>query len=155
MSGSSISPRTRKVLKWGAIAFGCYMWVGIIGAIIDAPKATLTPVEVAPSSQVEARNSVPVVLVADSAKPEPEHAPPVYSAPAPVPTLPNAEPPPVEPAPVVKAEKKATGIIVYVTRTGDHYHRGGCSSLRKSRIETTLEEARQVYEPCHRCHPPR
>ena len=46
--------------------------------------------------------------------------------------------------------------IVYVTRTGSKYHRDGCSSLSKSKIEITLKEAvEEGYEPCKRCKPPR
>ena len=46
--------------------------------------------------------------------------------------------------------------IVYVTRTGSKYHRDGCSSLSKSKIEIALKEAfDQGYEPCKRCKPPR
>lgn len=44
--------------------------------------------------------------------------------------------------------------LVYVTRTGECYHRDGCSYL-KSRIEITLEDAvNQGYRACSRCHPP-
>lgn len=46
-------------------------------------------------------------------------------------------------------------IVVYVTRSGSKYHRDGCSSLSKSKIEITLKEAiEQGYEPCKRCKPP-
>lgn len=46
-------------------------------------------------------------------------------------------------------------IIVYVTRTGEKYHRESCSYLRQSKIETTLSEAiEDGYTPCSRCHPP-
>ena len=46
--------------------------------------------------------------------------------------------------------------IVYVTRTGSKYHRDGCGSLSKSKIEITLKEAvEEGYEPCKRCKPPR
>ena len=44
---------------------------------------------------------------------------------------------------------------VYVTRTGKKYHRGGCSSLRRSKIPISLAEAKQRYGPCGRCNPPR
>lgn len=45
--------------------------------------------------------------------------------------------------------------IVYVTRTGAKYHRDGCSSLSKSKIEITIKEAKdQGYGPCKRCRPP-
>ena len=43
---------------------------------------------------------------------------------------------------------------VYVTRTGAKYHRAGCSSLSKSKIPISLEEAeRKGYGPCARCKP--
>ena len=46
-------------------------------------------------------------------------------------------------------------VAVYVTRTGKKYHRDGCSSLRRSKIEVSLAEARQRnYGPCSRCNPP-
>lgn len=46
--------------------------------------------------------------------------------------------------------------IVYVTRTGSKYHRDGCGSLSRSKIEITLKEAKaEGYEPCKRCNPPR
>lgn len=48
------------------------------------------------------------------------------------------------------------GTIVYITRTGSKYHRDGCSSLSRSKIEITLKEAvEEGYEPCKRCKPPR
>jgi hypothetical protein len=48
------------------------------------------------------------------------------------------------------------GTIVYVTKTGSKYHTGACASLRKSKIETTLQQAVDSgYEPCARCNPPR
>jgi methylphosphotriester-DNA--protein-cysteine methyltransferase len=44
---------------------------------------------------------------------------------------------------------------VYITRTGEKYHKESCSSLKKSKIPITLEEAiKQGYEPCKRCDPP-
>ncbi len=44
--------------------------------------------------------------------------------------------------------------VVYITNTGEKYHRDGCRYL-KSRIETTLGAAvAQGYEPCKVCNPP-
>lgn len=44
--------------------------------------------------------------------------------------------------------------IVYVTKTGECYHADGCSCLRKSKIETTLQEAvDDGYRPCSKCKP--
>jgi len=43
---------------------------------------------------------------------------------------------------------------VYVTKTGKKYHRSGCSSLSKSKIEISLAEAKQRgYTPCSNCKP--
>jgi len=44
--------------------------------------------------------------------------------------------------------------VVYVTATGDKYHRGNCSYLWGSKIEKTLEEAiSEGYTPCSVCKP--
>ena len=45
-------------------------------------------------------------------------------------------------------------MTVYVTRTGKKYHLDGCSFLRRSKIEVSLAEAKQNYNPCGRCNPP-
>jgi len=45
--------------------------------------------------------------------------------------------------------------VVYITANGKMYHRGSCSSLRQSKIETTLDNAvNRGYSPCSRCNPP-
>ncbi len=47
-------------------------------------------------------------------------------------------------------------ITVYVTRTGEKYHRDGCRYLRKSQIPMSLKDAIQSgYTPCSICNPPR
>jgi hypothetical protein len=43
---------------------------------------------------------------------------------------------------------------VYVTRTGEKYHRASCSSLRSSKIEMPLAEAAARYGACKICRPP-
>ena len=44
---------------------------------------------------------------------------------------------------------------VYVTKTGERYHRESCRSLRKSRIETTVADAkRNGFTACKVCKPP-
>ncbi len=43
--------------------------------------------------------------------------------------------------------------IVYVTKTGECYHRADCSYL-KSSIAISLAEAAENYRPCSRCNPP-
>lgn len=45
-------------------------------------------------------------------------------------------------------------MIVYVTKTGECYHAEGCSCLKKSKIETTLQEAvDDGYRACKKCNP--
>ena len=44
---------------------------------------------------------------------------------------------------------------VYVTRTGEKYHRNGCQYLRKSKIAISLQDAvNSGYDACSRCDPP-
>ena len=46
-------------------------------------------------------------------------------------------------------------VTVYITKTGKKYHREGCRYLSKSKIKTTLKEAKaNGYTPCKVCHPP-
>ena len=45
--------------------------------------------------------------------------------------------------------------VVYRTKTGEKYHRDGCSYL-KSKIEITVGEAQAMgLTPCSRCNTPR
>ncbi len=45
--------------------------------------------------------------------------------------------------------------VVYRTKTGECWHTGGCSSLSKSKIETTVAEAKSMgLRACKRCNPP-
>jgi hypothetical protein len=46
------------------------------------------------------------------------------------------------------------GTIVYVTRTGECYHAGGCRYLSSSRLRISLKDARGTYRPCSVCDPP-
>jgi micrococcal nuclease len=43
--------------------------------------------------------------------------------------------------------------VVYVTRAGTKYHRGGCRYLARSQISIPLKDAGR-YEPCSVCEPP-
>lgn len=44
--------------------------------------------------------------------------------------------------------------IVYITNTGEKYHRSGCRFLDESKIEIPLSEAAAIYSPCGVCNPP-
>ena len=48
------------------------------------------------------------------------------------------------------------GTIVYITATGECYHRAGCRYLSHSKIPISLKAAKaQGYRPCSVCDPPR
>lgn len=57
------------------------------------------------------------------------------------------------------AEEEATAsqnntATVYITKTGECYHRDGCSSLRKSKIPISVSDAQaRGYRPCKNCNP--
>jgi micrococcal nuclease len=51
-------------------------------------------------------------------------------------------------------EADARTVTVYVTRTGEKYHRAGCRYLARSQIPLALAEAAKRYGPCSVCRPP-
>jgi hypothetical protein len=54
-----------------------------------------------------------------------------------------------------RCEKCIPAIMVYVTKSGSHYHRKGCASLTSSQTAISLEEAQSSgYAPCSKCNPP-
>ncbi len=47
-------------------------------------------------------------------------------------------------------------VTVYITKTGEKYHRDGCQYLRKSQIPISLSDAKaRGYSACSKCGPPR
>jgi micrococcal nuclease len=53
------------------------------------------------------------------------------------------------------AQTPEEGLTVYVTNSGEKYHRENCRSLRRSKIALPLEDAvRSGYGPCSICKPP-
>ena len=49
-----------------------------------------------------------------------------------------------------------TSVTVYITNTGEKYHRWGCQYLWNSSIAVALDYAlASGYMPCSRCNPPR
>lgn len=50
--------------------------------------------------------------------------------------------------------ERASRVNVYITRTGECYHRSGCRYLRQSKIQITLDEAYYEYRDCSVCDPP-
>ena len=67
---------------------------------------------------------------------------------------PNAPPEYTQPQQDPETGGGTDDIIVYITETGQKYHRETCSSLKKSKIPIERSEAvRQGYEPCSICKP--
>ncbi len=70
------------------------------------------------------------------------------------------EPEAVQPQPIVESrpeiepQVQPQSVTVYVTRTGEKYHRDGCRYLRQSKIPMTLDNARARYDACKVCTPP-
>lgn len=57
--------------------------------------------------------------------------------------------------PASSQTRAASSVTVYITDTGERYHRSGCRYLRKSRIAISLEEAKAGgFTPCLVCKPP-
>ncbi len=147
---AAVSPPARKRKWWKAIRIGCGAYLGllVIGGIFNAltdPPSPATPPAVPTVDSVAtatASDSLPLGASAPVALPV---APPA-TEPVAEPSVTN-EPPPAPP--------KRKEVTVYTTRTGSKYHRASCSSLRKSSYATPLSEARQYYDPCGRCRPPR
>ncbi len=49
----------------------------------------------------------------------------------------------------------SSNTIVYITTTGEKYHKSGCQYLSKSKIPIKLKDAKaRSYTPCSRCKPP-
>jgi competence protein ComEC len=73
-------------------------------------------------------------------------APPVASSMPTTPPLTTVTPPP--------ATEEPQSVEVYVTKTGEKYHRDGCHYLSRSKVPISLVDARMSYEPCSVCNPP-
>lgn len=43
---------------------------------------------------------------------------------------------------------------VYITKTGEKYHRSGCQYLSQSKIPISLSKAKKDYDTCSKCDPP-
>lgn len=53
------------------------------------------------------------------------------------------------------SEDEIEGTVVYITETGEKYHREHCQYLSKSKIPISLEDAIAAgYGRCSRCKPP-
>src|SRR5688572_23265805 len=54
----------------------------------------------------------------------------------------------------IQKRQQEKEVTVYVTRTGEKYHRGSCRYLSRSKIPISLADAKRGYEPCKVCRPP-
>ena len=59
-----------------------------------------------------------------------------------------------KPAPAPVVEQPTIANVVYITNTGEKYHKSGCRYLKDSKIEISLSEAQsQGYDACGVCKP--
>ncbi len=74
--------------------------------------------------------------------------------PQPTPEIVSVDEPTSEPEKTQQTSIQQNGETVYITKTGTKFHRGTCSSLSKSKIAISFEEAcAKMYEPCGKCNP--
>ena len=55
---------------------------------------------------------------------------------------------------VKPSSKNTKEVTVYITKTGNKYHRAGCRYLSKSQIPISLSQVKKKYTPCSVCRPP-
>ena len=61
----------------------------------------------------------------------------------------------IEEAAPVPVDNGNGNVIVHITESGSKYHNAGCSYLKKSDIEITLDDAKsRGLAPCSKCNPP-
>ena len=57
-----------------------------------------------------------------------------------------------ENSPMTSSQAEPQSVTVYITRTGEKYHRWGCQYLRQSQIAISLDDAEaRGYTACSRC----
>ncbi len=151
-----------KIQALGAVVFRTDQQGTIV---VESDGHDLTYITVEPQTEpqsvqpVESQSEPQSTQPAES-KSEPQATQPTESQSEPR-TIPQTEPNTDNAANLQQTETQAptnsqnTSIEVHITRTGEKYHRAGCSSLSKSDIPVTLDEAKASgYEPCKKCHPP-
>ena len=113
------------------------------------------------SSEVSSSSQSPSSSQPSSAIAVPKSASSAPSKPASSTAAPS-QPPAEAPAPAASPSSSAApspeptqSVTVYVTKTGEKYHRAGCQYLKKSCIPISLDDAKRSYSPCSKCNPPR
>ncbi|HCF71894.1 MAG TPA: hypothetical protein DER33_09995 [Syntrophomonas sp.] len=127
-----------------------FVFTALAGCSNNDNKATSTP------------QSTPTIQQPATTPTTPPPAEPAVQSNTPATTNPDPAPAsvqqPSEPAKAVTASPPAQTnkqeVTVYVTRTGEKYHRDGCRYLAKSRIPMSLSAAKRSYGPCSVCDPP-
>ncbi len=77
-----------------------------------------------------------------------------YVAPKPKPQPKPTPKPTPKPKPQPKPIPKPISQTVYITKSGKKFHRDGCRSLSRSKIQISRQEAiRRGYSPCNTCRP--
>lgn len=73
-----------------------------------------------------------------------------------IPDLPPQLQEPSEPEPAAETapQEQTQSVTVYVTRTGEKYHKDGCRYLWNSKIPKSLSDAKLHYTACNVCRPP-
>ena len=62
---------------------------------------------------------------------------------------------PTQSEPEPDPDPEPQSVTVYITKTGEKYHRDGCQYLSKSQIAIDLDQAKlRGYTACSRCNPP-
>ena len=120
--------------------------------IIDKPTPAETPEEV----QQPTLRQTTEPTEAPTPEPTIEPTPELTLEPTPEPTPKPTPDPTVKPTPEPTIEiPEPQTVTVYITKTGEKYHRDGCQYLKKSQIAIDLADAiAQGYTPCSRCDPP-
>lgn len=54
----------------------------------------------------------------------------------------------------VLTKSEAESTVVYLTKTGECYHRSKCTCLNRSKIKKKLSQVVNNYRPCQLCYPP-
>lgn len=103
---------------------------------------------------LSAYSALPKQTVAVTPSTRTQSASSTTSAPATAQVPPTAIHPPSTMTKQTSPAQESNSVIVYVTKTGEKYHRGGCRYLSKSKIQISLKDAKaRGYDPCSVCKP--
>jgi len=124
-------PDGRFGLSLGPVAGGDAIFLGLSGGRDAVVSLT--------GWGVETRTAPLLELLNRAGAPAPAQMPPVI--------------PPAVDKPPAPASQAATDVLVYVTKSGEKYHRASCR-YAKTASAISLAEAKRRYSPCSVCSPP-